>query len=458
MENEKYMLRQQTLRRYVIAMTRRGLAGIITDPGCRKRYLIMVALITLAVLVLMHPTPNPLWNLIPMVMHAAWTSIWLICCLLAVPACGYIPGSWAMYEDLTRAGIVNYAGEAPLLIARQNGKNGILKLTFQIKGYPLSRWQENQSLIESALNVSILSIRQGKNNQTVEIEAVKASGVFNHLVPWLDEFLPDVSTELSVGVNAADIPLIIDLAKVPHWLIGAATGCGKTQLLLLLLHQFHLHDYIIYLADFKGVDYPAEYQVEGHYATEPAQLLDMLSSITAELTRRRNLLTDSGCNHLDVYNTTHDVKLRRIIVALDETSMILDSTGRGKEEKAKIAEILNHLLTIGRLGRAMGIHLIVATQRPDVASVPGALKAQLDGRICGHTADAQSSIVVLDDGSGAKLPAVPGRFLVRDGSGTDKTIQAYYYRPKTPLELFGDLPEGWYDDYLLMTGEVDDNG
>ena len=427
MENEKYILRQKTLRRYILAMAHRGAAGIITDRGYRKRYLIMVALITLGILILILPyySGNPLWQLVPGLMYTAWTAIWLILCLAAVPVCGYIPRSWTIYDDLTRAGIVNFAGEAPLLIACQNGDHNILKCTFQIKGYPISRWQENQSLLESALNVSILGIHQGEDNQTIEIEAVKASSAFNHLVPWLDALLPDLSTELSVGVNAAGIPLIIDLAKVPHWLIGAATGCGKTQLLLLLIHQFHLHNYIIYLADFKGVDYPAEYQVEGHYATETPQLLDMLSSISAELTHRRNLLTDSGCNHLDVYNSTHDVKLRRIVVVLDETSMILDTTGRTKEEKAEIAEILNHLLTLGRLGRAMGIHLIVATQRPDVASVPGALKAQLDGRICGHCADAQSSIVILDDASGAKLPAIPGRFIIRDGNGCDKIIQAF---------------------------------
>lgn len=111
----------------------------------------------------------------------------------------------------------------------------------------------------------------------------------------------------------------------------------------------------------------------------------------------------------------------------DETSMILDTTGRDKEGKAAISVITNKLLAIGRLGRALGIHLLVATQRPDVGSVPGSLKAQLDGRICGHTADAQSSIVILDDGSAANLPAIPGRFIIRNGSETDDIVQAYYY-------------------------------
>lgn len=426
MENEKFNLRQQTRRRYILAMARRGVVGIITDRGCRKRYLIMVLIITLIILALRpHAGADPLAATIAPLLGSLYAMIWLAGCLVAIPACGYLPGSWAMYEDLTRAGVVNFAGEAPLLVARQKHDHNVLKLTFQIKGYPLDRWQEDQSVVESTLNVCILSMRQGVDNQTIIMDTVPAANALQDVVPWSDTFLPPAVTELALGVNAAGIPQTIDLAKIPHWLIGAATGCGKTQLLLLLLHQFDLHDYSIYLADFKGVDYPAEYQLEGHYATDNAQLLAMLDAVTGELIRRRNLFAVSHCNHLDLYNSRHDTKLPRIVVVVDETSMVLDSTGQDKEVKSQIAAITGHLLSIGRLGRAMGIHLIVATQRPDVASVPGALKAQLDGRICGHCADAQSSIVILDDGSGAKLPAVPGRFIVRDGSSCDKIVQAY---------------------------------
>lgn len=427
MEHEKYNLRQQTLRRYMLAMARRGAAGIISDPGCRKRYLVMVAIITLVCISFCpHAGTDPLTTAIAPLLGGIYTMLWLIGCLAAVPACGYNPGSWAMYDDLTRAGLINYAGEAPLLIARHACDNNVLRLTFFVKGYPLDRWQEDQALIESALNVCILSMQQGVDNQTIIMDTVPATNALQDVVPWQDTYLPTDPTQLCLGINAAGVPVSIDLAKVPHWLLGAATGCGKTQLLLLLLHQFDLHDYSIYLADFKGVDYPTKYQLEGHYATDNAQLLAMLNVVYDELVRRRNLFAASHCSHLDVYNSSHDIKIQRIIVILDETSMILDSTGRNKDEKSEIAAITGHLLTIGRLGRALGIHLIVATQRPDVASVPGALKAQLDGRICGHTADAQSSIVILDDGSGAKLPAVPGRFIIRDGSGVDKIVQAYF--------------------------------
>lgn len=158
-----------------------------------------------------------------------------------------------------------------------------------------------------------------------------------------------------------------------------------------------------------------------------AALEQMLDSVVHELNHRRTEFSIAGCANLEEYVQTTGEELHRIVVILDETSMILDTTGRDKDGKAVVASITNKLLAIGRLGRALGIHLLVATQRPDVGSVPGSLKAQLDGRICGHTADAQSSIVILDDGSAAKLPAIPGRFIIRNGSGSDEIIQAYYY-------------------------------
>lgn len=444
MNNEKYMLRQQTIRRYLLGTVRRGAYRITHDKRCAIDYLIMMSGVTLVILALMWHTE--IWVVLS---NIVFTLLWAAIGVVAVGLCGYIPGSWAMYRDLTRGGIVNYAGEAPLLIDKYTTADGVTTHTFWIKGYPLDLWLENQTTIESALNLSVLSIRQGADNQTYVLRTVPARQAFadGDMIEWQDSYRPDKATALALGVDAAGIQATINLAKTPHWLIGAATGGGKTALLQLILHQLQMVACEVYIADYKGVDFVRTDYDEGHYADNNADLIAMLHAVVRLLNERREGLAKAHCSNLDVYNSNH-FPLRRIVVVIDETSMILDTTGRSKEDKAEIAEILNYMLTIGRLGRAMGIHLIVATQRPDVASVPGALKAQLDGRICGHCADAQSSIVVMDDGSGAKLPAVPGRFLLRDGSGTDKTIQAYYYRPKTPLELFGDLPEDWYDCWL----------
>lgn len=244
----------------------------------------------------------------------------------------------------------------------------------------------------------------------------------NSMLQYLDS-----DTKIVLGINAAGIPVSIDFSQLPHWLLAAATGMGKTQLALLILYQLSQKGYDIYLADYKGVDFGPEYRKTGHYADDDAALEQMLDSVVHELNHRRTEFSIAGCANLEEYVQTTGEELHRIVVILDETSMILDTTGRDKDGKAVVASITNKLLAIGRLGRALGIHLLVATQRPDVGSVPGSLKAQLDGRICGHTADAQSSIVILDDGSAAKLPAIPGRFIIRNGSGSDEIIQAYYY-------------------------------
>lgn len=293
--------------------------------------------------------------------------------------------------------------------------------------YELVDFSDNRTRIESALNVTILSITQGSNNQLFELRVVAGCNLMGRLIPWADTYMDDSDTKIVLGINAAGIPVCIDFGQLPHWLLAAATGMGKTQLVLLILHQLTQKGYVIYLADYKGVDFGSEYRKPGHYADNDADLEQMLDSVVRELNRRRTEFSIAGCANLEEYVRTTGDDLHRIVVILDETSMILDTTGRDKEGKAAISVITNKLLAIGRLGRALGIHLLVATQRPDVGSVPGSLKAQLDGRICGHTADAQSSIVILDDGSAANLPAIPGRFIIRNGSETDDIVQAYYY-------------------------------
>ena len=131
------------------------------------------------------------------------------------------------------------------------------------------------------------------------------------------------------------------------------------------------------------------------------------------------------CNNLETYNKIAKVALEHHVLLIDEASMIFDASGRSKEDKAMIAAIIEKVNEIGRIGRAYGVHLIICTQRPDVNSIPGSIKANLDGRIAGHTADNTSSMVVLDTADAARLPSIPGRFIIRDGGGIEQVFQAY---------------------------------
>lgn len=428
MDDDYERLQLQTKKKYVLDTFRNGLRCIQDDSKVAQKFVFLcLALAVVALFFASGSSGNDVLSVVfRPIIYAVYAIAWLAECIGVIFVFGYLPHSWAYYDDFTRAGIYNQAREAPLLIKASRDGN-IQQLTYYIKGYPLECWEDNRTRIESALNVTILSITQGSNNQLFELRVVAGCNLMGRLIPWADTYMDDSDTKIVLGINAAGIPVCIDFGQLPHWLLAAATGMGKTQLVLLILHQLTQKGYVIYLADYKGVDFGSEYRKPGHYADNDADLEQMLDSVVRELNRRRTEFSIAGCANLEEYVRTTGDDLHRIVVILDETSMILDTTGRDKEGKAAISVITNKLLAIGRLGRALGIHLLVATQRPDVGSVPGSLKAQLDGRICGHTADAQSSIVILDDGSAANLPAIPGRFIIRNGSETDDIVQAYYY-------------------------------
>lgn len=421
-------LRLETKKKYALGTFRNGLDRILHSRDTSRSYTLICAILAGTVLLMMlggraegiYAVLQPITNLI-------WAIGWLALCSGVIFLYGYIPHSWNYYNDFSRAGICNSAREAPLLVSTTQQGN-VQSLTFSIKGYPLEKWEENRTTIDSALNITTLSISQGSNNQLFILKAVFGDTSLSQLLPFAKSFMNSAPTKITLGLNAAGVPVGIDFAKIPHWLLAAATGMGKSQLLQLIMHQLKQKGYEIYLADYKGIDFGPDFRQPGHYANNDTDLDNMLDSVVQELNHRRTEFAIHGCVNIEEYKQATGNHLSRIVFVLDETSMILDATGRDKDGKAMIATITNKLLTLGRLGRALSIHLLVCTQRTDTSSVPGSLKAQLDGRICGHTADAQSSIVILDDGSASKLPAVPGRFIVRNGCGTDEIIQAFYYR------------------------------
>ena len=107
----------------------------------------------------------------------------------------------------------------------------------------------------------------------------------------------------------------------------------------------------------------------------------------------------------------------RLIFACDEVAEMLGRTGWSKEDKDTLAKIENRLVTLARLGRAFGIHLILAIQRPDTNVVPGQTKSNLDFWVCGR-ADSILSGIILGNGSAAEqIPKdARGRFITGDGT------------------------------------------
>ena len=123
------------------------------------------------------------------------------------------------------------------------------------------------------------------------------------------------------------------------------------------------------------------------------------------------------CSSLKDFNRLRPgSKLRRILFVIDEIAELTDTTGMDKPHKEEAAAIVNNLSTIARQGRALGIHLVVSTQRPDAMVVPGQIKNNLDGRICGKADNVLSQIILDKTDAADCIPKdSQGLFLNQDG-------------------------------------------
>ena len=144
-------------------------------------------------------------------------------------------------------------------------------------------------------------------------------------------------------------------------------------------------------------------------------MIKNLEQVIFELEDRKREFLLYGVKNIEEYNKLGDTEhMEHIAVATDEVAEMLDRTGR-KEEKAKIDKVTEMLSTVARLGRAYGIHLILATQRPDANVIPGQIKNNLTYRACGH-ADKILSQIVIDCTDASEIPAdCPGRFVTDTG-------------------------------------------
>ena len=217
----------------------------------------------------------------------------------------------------------------------------------------------------------------------------------------------------------------MDLAKIPHILLGGATGSGKSVLLKLLLMQAKKKGAVVCIADFKGgVDFPAVWHKQCRMCFEEQATLELLTELTEELERRKQLLTATGQPNIDRYNEATGENLTRYIFACDEIAEMLDKTGLTKEQKETVGKIESKLSMIARQGRAFGIHLILATQRPDANILSGQIRNNINCRICGRADNVLSQIILDSTAAADQIPKdARGRFLLHDGT----VFQAYWF-------------------------------
>ena len=334
-------------------------------------------------------------------------------------------GRRATEDELRRVGFVNHAGEAPCLLRKRRGKEHphITIWEFDNRGIPLDEWEAKRANIETALDINIVKVEYSRGKRRVLLYTVPARANLPGLLLWKDEYLSPDSFVLVLGESLLG-PVTVNLAHIPHILLGGSTGSGKSVLLKLMLMQALQKDAVVCIADFKGgVDFPAAWREKCRMCFTETDLLELLTDLVDELERRKKILSDAGCSNIDRYNETTGANLKRFLFACDEVAEVLDRAGRSKEDKEMLLQIENKLATIARQGRAFGIHLILATQRPDASILPGQIKNNLDYRVCGRADNVLSQIILDSTGAADLIPKdARGRFLLHDGT----VFQAYW--------------------------------
>ena len=334
------------------------------------------------------------------------------------------------YDAFISIGFINSIGVTPILIKEVKTANTIT-IVFDNVGISLAEWDNRKSEIESILNISIASITIGDTNRQIIIKAGIGKFDYTNILHWNTKNNHKNDSLLKLGESMFN-PVIVSLNDYPHFLIGGATGSGKTLLLKLILMQCINNGFIVNIADFKGgVDFGRIWENHCTFVTDISNTTKKLDEIIAELENRKKLYAKNGYKNISDYNKHELIKHKRIIFACDELAELLDTTGLSTKEKEPIKKIQNQLSSLARLGRAFGIHLILATQRPDANIISGQIKNNISYKICGRADQVLSQIILDNTDASTYIPSdSKGLFLNQDGT----LFKAYLFDETTDIQ------------------------
>ena len=246
----------------------------------------------------------------------------------------------------------------------------------------------------------------GKNAIGIEVPNRERQPVVLREVLESQEFIGHPSkVAVALGKDIAGDNIVIDLAKMPHLLIAGTTGSGKSvcinTLITSLLFKSTPEEVKMIMIDPKVVELSA-YNGIPHMmvpvVTDPKKAAGALNWAVAEMTRRYNAFAEQGAKEMSKYNDImkmlDEPKLPYIVVVVDELADLMMVAPRDVEDA---------ICRIAQMGRAAGIHLVVATQRPSVDVITGLIKANFPSRIAFAVSSQTDSRTILDAGGAEKL-------------------------------------------------------
>ncbi len=189
----------------------------------------------------------------------------------------------------------------------------------------------------------------------------------------------EIKLPIALGKNISGIPIVGDLASMPHLLIAGTTGSGKSvcinTIILSLLYRHTPDKCKFILIDPKMLEL-STYEGVPHLLcpviTEAKKAASVLGWVVKEMESRYRLMTKEGVRNIDGYNAKHKLPMPYIVVVVDEMSDLMLVAGK---------EIENYIQKLSQMARAAGIHIIMATQRPSVDVITGTIKANFPTRI-----------------------------------------------------------------------------
>lgn len=304
-----------------------------------------------------------------------------------------------------------------------------------------------------------------KNREMVSIRSVLASEKFQHA----DKDLP-----IALGKTISNEVFITDLSKMPHLLMAGATGQGKSVglnvVLTSLLYKKHPAELKFVLVDPKKVELSLFNKIERHFlatlpdteeaiVTDTSKAVNVLKSLCVEMDDRYSLLKAAGCRNIKEYNrkfvsrrllpTDGHRFLPYIVLVIDELADLMMTAG--KEVELPIARL-------AQLARAIGIHLIIATQRPSVDVITGIIKANFPARLSFRVTSGVDSRTILDT-KGAEQLIGMGDMLLSNGSDIIRLQCAFVDTDE--VERLCDFiggQRGYRTPYLLPEVESDSDG
>ena len=280
--------------------------------------------------------------------------------------------------------------------------------------------EDDIALSLAALGIRIIAPIPGKGTIGIEVPNKSKTIVSMRTLLSSEKFLNNnFSLPIAIGKKIDNENFIVDLASMPHLLMAGATGQGKSvglnAILVSLLYKKHPSQLKFVLVDPKKVELSIYKTIEKHFLaklpgeedaiiTDTKKVVHTLNALCIEMDNRYDLLKEAGCRNIREYNEKFVARklspekghqfLPFIVLVVDEFADLIMTAG--KEVEMPIARL-------AQLARAVGVHLIIATQRPSVNIITGTIKANFPARIAFKVSSKIDSRTILDAGGAEQL-------------------------------------------------------